>query len=443
MTDPAMKDDLPSSPPADRILWYPVGLLFLLNVLNYADRSIMGVLIEPIKADLRLSDTDIGFLTGFAFAIFYAVAGLFVARLADLYSRKTVISVSVITWSFATALTGMASSFWQLFAIRTAVGVGEAGLIPSGNAILADLHRPSRRPLVLAIFTGGSTFGLMAGAMLGGAAAEAWGWRIAFLVAALPGIPLAILTMITLQEPKRPLSRCAERQAATGYGEALRSLLGNRVAILLMLGLGLATYLLFGLLTWFPAYLSRMFGVGPAAAGQAFGLALGIGTLIGAFLGGGLANRLAQRDLSWLIRLPLFAIVALVPMLQGAIFAPSLTAALVMTCLVVAISGACFGPILAAVQTVVPREMRATAAALGGFSASLFGVGGAPLAVGIMSDWMSGWMSAASALQAALSIAALAGTPAILVLWLAGRAFARSAAAAPIDKSNFVGGGNG
>ncbi len=410
--------------------WYPVGLLFTLNVLNYADRSIMGVLIEPIKADLNLSDMDIGILTGFAFALFYAIAGLAIARLADLYSRKAVISLSVISWSLATALTGAASSFWQLFAIRTAVGIGEAGLIPSANAMLADLHAPARRPLVLAIFTGGSTIGLMAGAMLGGAVVESWGWRIAFLVAALPGIPLAILAALTLNEPRRASSGVSNHPGSARFGETLRWLLGNRTSRLLVLGLGLTTYLLFGLLTWFPAHLSRSFGAGPAIAGQAFGLALGIGTLIGALLGGALANRLAQRDLSWLIRLPLIAVAVLVPLLQCAIHAPSMPVALVMTGVVVAVSGACLGPILAAVQTVVPANMRATAAALCGFSASLLGVGGAPFAVGFLSDRMTGWLGPDGALQAALSIAALAGTPAIFVLWLASRSFSGGLAAA-------------
>lgn len=405
---------------------YMLSLLFVVNVINMADRTIMNVLLESIRVEMELTDTQIGLLTGFAFALFYALAGVFIARLADLYDRRWVLGVSVLVWSAMTSLTGAVQNFWQFFFARMGVGVGESSAIPTSNAIIGDAFPASRRPLALAVFTAGSFFGVLAGSMIGGLVGEAYGWRMAFVVAGLIGVPVGVLVLLTLVDPPRGGADGAKPISPESLPKTLRSLASNRPYILLILSSGFITFLLFGVIGWFPAFLMRAHDLSQSTVGLFFGTALGIGTAIGAIIGGLIANRLAARSLRWLTRLPFFFSLAFLPAYEIAIFAPDPIVSLIFLGIASAIGGATLGPVLAAIQTVLPPNMRATGSGVTGFSGSLIGLGGAPLVVGVLSDHFAQSMDTAQALQLALGLAVLAAILVSAFLFAADRAFAKS-----------------
>lgn len=419
---PPLPSDVQVFSPA--YLRYALGVLFLVNVVNMVDRSIMGVLLESIRKGMELTDTQIGILTGFAFALFYALAGIFIARLSDMYDRRIVLGSAVLVWSAMTALTGAVNSFGQFFLARMGVGVGESSAIPTSNAMIADYFPPTRRALALAIFTAGSFLGVLVGSAVGGYVGQYYGWRWAFVVAALPGLPLALLTFLTLRDPPRGGADGRAAGERLGLKQTLSALAGNRAFLLLILSSGFITFLLFGVIGWLPTFLMRRYGLDQATVGLFFGTALGIGTAVGSIIGGWAANALAKRSLRWLTRLPLMLSFLLLPLYEIAIFAPNAKMALIFIGLVSMVGGAMLGPVLAAIQTVLPGSMRATGSSLTGFSGSLIGLGGAPLVVGMLSDMFASSMDSASALQRALSLAVLAALLASLCLFHANRAFA-------------------
>jgi predicted MFS family arabinose efflux permease len=419
----------PVNPPAHAsrsYVGYVVALLFAVNVVNYLDRSIVGILVEPIRHDLAISDTQIGFMTGLAFSLFYAIAGVYLSHLGDTRNRASIMAVSMVAWSAMTALTGAAHSFWQLLAARVGVGVGEASVIPMANAMLADYHRAERRPFALAVFTAGAMVGIMAGSLLGGYIAAKFGWRWAFVAAALPGLPLAAIIWFTLRDPPRGASDGLAAVAPIALPRAIRTLVSSPVLVLLMLGYTLLVFMLFGVINWFPAFLVRVHGMALARVGATFGLAIGLGTAFGSIVGGLVASRLAASDLRWLTRLPPWLLLAAWPLYELAIYAPDATISLAVLCLVSTLIGAAVGPVLAAYQTTLPPAMRATGAALLGFVGSLIGVGGGPLLVGVLSDHYAPLLGSAAALQRALAISVCAGGLGWALLMLAHRAFARA-----------------
>jgi len=405
-------------------LRYALGVLFFVNVLNMVDRSIMGVLLESIREDMELSDTQIGILTGFAFALFYAVAGIFIARLSDLYDRRLVLSASILVWSVMTAATGAVHGFAHFFLARMGVGIGESSAIPTSNAMIGDYFPATRRSLALAIFTAGSFLGVLVGSALGGYVGQYFGWRWAFVVAALPGVPLALLTFLTLRDPPRGGSDGHVVTEKMSLAETLRALFGNQAFLLLILSSGFITFMLFGIVGWLPAFLMRRYALEQATVGLFFGTALGLGTAAGAVIGGMTANGLARRSLRWLTRMPLLLSFLLLPLYELAIFAPDATISLIFIGLVSMVGGAMLGPVLAAIQTVLPPGIRAVGSSLTGFSGSLIGLGGAPLIIGILSDLFARSMDSATALQFALACAVTAGVFVSVLLFFADRVFA-------------------
>lgn len=417
-------NDLASPPVFSRsYLRYSVALLFLVNVVNYMDRSVINVLIEPIRSEFGLSDAQIGLLTGYAFALFYAVAGLFLANLADRVSRRALMSISIALWSIMTALTGTAKSFWHLFVTRIGVGVGEASTIPASYSLLADYFPPARRALTIGIVSSGTMVGVMVGSMLGGYVADTLGWRWAFLAAAAPGIPLALLVAWTLKDPVRGASDGIAVTAPIGLMVGVKQLLLNRSALLLILSFAFITFLAQGVITWIPAYLMRRFDVPLSTVGAGFGLAIGLGTAMGSVLGGTITSRLASRDIAWLTRFPLWITPLIWVCYEMMLLAPSYTLALAAITVCSVMSGASFGPVLSAMQTVAPPNLRSTTAGLNGFVASFIGIGSAPLLIGLISDYFQSTYSQAVALQYALMIAVCIAFLSFITLFFSHRAF--------------------
>jgi len=411
-------------------LMVALAILFMVNVVNYTDRMVLSVLIEPIKAEFTLSDTQIGFLTGFAFAIFYAIAGVALARRADRTNRVKLISVLLVTWSAMTALTAAAQNFWHLFAARIGVGVGEAGVIPTSNAVITDYFPIDRRSGPLAVFTAGATVGITVGMALGGWVGDHYGWRWAFVIAGVPGLLLAVVVRSVLREPPKGHSDGVVHEAdRSSLLQVLAGLARNRTFVYMVIGACFTNFLLFGVTNWMPPYLVRRFGMSLTEVGAFFGAALGLGGAAGAVLGGFAANRLAKRDLNWLVWIPAASMIVMFPLYELAVFAPSPWVAIWLVFAVNVVGGAAFGPVVAAILSVVRAENWATGSSVYGFAVSIIGIGAAPLVVGMLSDALSPRFGSAVALQYALALAIPFALVAAVCYGLATRTFKEAVAA--------------
>ena len=369
---------------------YVLFVLFLTYVLNFLDRQLMTILLEPIKAEFGASDTAMGFLTGFAFALFYATLGIPVARLADRWSRRNVIAISITVWSGMTALCGAASSFAQLALFRVGVGVGEAGGTPPSHSLIASYFPPEQRSTALSLHSTGTQFGILIG-MLGGAViAETLGWRMAFVVFGVPGILVGLLLALTVKEPPR-----AELSTGNMRQDVMTVL--RIPSFVLIASAGAFTALAgYGLGAWSPSFLIRIHGLTLVEAGLLLGGIGTVGGLIGAISGGVLCDRQCRRDKRWQLWLPALGALGSAPMMLAFLLWPEshfweiagikVPLAMVFLLLGGILSSLWIGPTYAAIQSIAPDSLRTQASAMFLFAFNLVGLGLGPLVVGIASD---------------------------------------------------------
>jgi MFS family permease len=366
---------------------YALGLLFVVYVFNFIDRQILSILLEPIKADLGVSDTAMGFLTGIAFALFYTVAGIPIARLADRGTRRTIIAVGLAVWSVMTAASGLARSFPQLALARIGVGIGEAACTPPAHSLLADYFPPERRATALAIYAMGIHVGILFGFLVGGWMAEVFGWRQAFFVVGLPGVVLAVVVRLTLREPVRGAADGHVAVAPTvSSRDAARELWALRSLRHMAIGAGLHSFAGYGLAAWGPAFLARVHHMGSAEIGTWLGLITGFAGMAGAVSGGMLADRLARRDARWTLWVPAIASTIEVPLLFAFFLLPSQAAALAIAVPGILTGAMWLGPIFAATANLVRPALRAFTSAVMLFVVNLIGLGLGPQAVGVLND---------------------------------------------------------
>ncbi len=375
------------SPDPRRVARYALFLLFLVGVFNMVDRQILSVLLEPIRLDLGVSDAAMGVLTGLAFGVFYSLATLPVARLADVHPRRTIMAVGIAFWSFMTAMSGFVSSFWQLAAARVGVGVGEASYIPAGMSMVSDHFPAQRRTLAMAAFTVSMPVGLMTSLALGGWLGETFGWRTTLIMIGVPGLLLAVLVRTTLAEPER---------GAAEPGSADRALYDIRTTVAylrtmrsfrnLWAGASLAMFANVSLQSWSTAFLMRVHGVELARAGVMLGPALGVGGVIGVLGGGALTQRLTRSDARWMMWMPALTQLAALPcvVLYLTLSAPAVAVA--MLTIATLCHASLNAPLMAAVQGLAKVRMRALAAAVVSFGVSALGAGLGPVMTGALSD---------------------------------------------------------
>jgi MFS family permease len=375
--------------------WYALWLLFLVNLLNYFDRNLITILIEPIRKDLSLSDAQSGMLMGLAFALIYSVLGVPVARIADRGRRVTVLSVSLAVWSGMTTLCGFANSFATMFLARLGVGVGEAGGLPSTHALVAEYFPREKRGVAMSIVAVGGSAGLLLGLILGGLLHGAFGWRKAFMIAGAPGLLLAATLALTLREPRAMQPAVSEpvRQNLRG---ALRELWGRKAYVLLTLGLGVATIGAYGHQTWIPTFLIRSFNLTTAQTGVLYGLASAPAALLGVLFGGVLTDRLSKKDARWPLWITAISFAAMVPIALAFFLAPGMPSLTSRPLLIVALSVpiAMLGvmwtaPCFALIQNLAGARLRATAAAAFMLVTNLVGLSAGPALTGLLSDWLS------------------------------------------------------
>jgi len=321
------------------------------------------VLAVPIKAELALSDRQLGLMGGVAFAIFYSTLALPIAWFADRKSRIAIISASVAVWSLFTAVCGFAQNFWQLFLARMGVGIGEAGGVAPSYSLISDYFPLSSRARALAFFSLGIPIGSALGIYFGGWIASSVDWRTAFIVVGLAGLPAALLLKLFVPEPKRGATDAQLSEPAPPFGEVARTLARNPSFWLLSFGAASGSILGYGLIFWLPSFFSRSFGLGLNEIGWFYGSIVLVGGVLGTWLGGVLADRLGPARPGAYALIPALAFLVAAPSYAAGLFAPSLAVAWVLFVIPQMFGLAWLGPVIAAIQLLVPSNMRSTASA--------------------------------------------------------------------------------
>lgn len=367
-----------------------MALLFGAALFNYADRYMLAILIPDIKAELDLSDTQIGFLTGLAFTLFYAIMGIPIARLADVYSRRKIISVALAVWSAMTAVCGLAQTFTQLLIARVLVGVGEAGCTPPSHSIVADTFPLKERAKALATYALGSPAGLLLGFLIGGWLTSAFGWRVALLAFGLPGLVYAAVIFYALKEPKRGHSDGVHiDDDRPSFPQVVATLIRRPSFIHCVLGVSIHGIVYLGVVNWLPSFFVRSHGLGIAEVGVWLALSLGLSQLAGIYLGGVIGDRYGGRDPRWYMWIAGYAILAGGPFFAVVFLWPTPYVAFAAVALPFFLGVMQAGPSYTVIQTVAGPRMRSTASALNIFIINLIGGGLGPQIIGSLSDVLS------------------------------------------------------
>lgn len=373
-------------------------MLLLVYTFNFLDRQILGILAIPVKTDLGLSDTQLGALGGIAFALLYSTLAIPLALIADRTSRTWVITISLAVWSGFTALCGVATNFWQMFLFRLGVGVGEAGGVAPSYALIADYFPSEERARALAIYSLGIPLGSAAGAFFGGYIAQTVEWRTAFFAVGIAGLVIAPFFRLIVREPRRELAATPEAASAPSavgenegerIGDVFRILAAKKSFWLLSFGAAMSSLCGYGIAFWLPSLMQRSFGLDLIGTSQFYGTILLVGGTIGVLAGGWLGDRLGRHDRAAYAWLPALSFLLGVPLFAGGILSSSVTAAFLFFLIPQALAYVWLGPVLSAVQHLVPPPMRATASASFLFINNLIGLGLGTLILGAMSDQLS------------------------------------------------------
>lgn len=414
---------------------YALWVLLIIYTLNFLDRQVVNILAEPIKQELGLADWQLGMMTGLAFAIFYTVLGIPIARLAERKNRPLIISASVAAWSAFTVLCGFAQNFWHLILARIGVGVGEAGCTPPAHSLITDYVPKEKRASAIAFYSIGTPLGTLVGMAMGGLVADAYGWRVAFMVAGAPGVVFAVIAALTLVEPRKQLAAdlAARASQPIGFGAALAVLMAKKTFWLVALAAAIKAFIGYGQAPFTASFFFRNhtaelaslaagFGLKSAGfLGLSLGLIGGTAGVAGAWLGGMIADRYGAKDIRAYVAAPALASLLAVPAYIAAINLPGAVPALVLLVPYYLLSALWYGPVYATTQSIVDPAMRATAAAVLLFIINLIGLGLGPLGVGLLSDFFAGpiGMGSAEGVRWALIVSALMGVVSFWLFWRA------------------------
>ena len=361
---------------------FVLAMLLIVYTFNFLDRLVMSILATPIKAELHLTDTQLGMLGGLAFAILYSTLAIPFAWIADRTRRSWVIGASLAVWSGFTALCGMATSFGALFLYRLGVGVGEAGGVAPSYALISDVFPPQQRARALGIYSLGIPLGAGLGVLFGGAVAAAVDWRTAFIVVGLAGVIFTPLFVLTVREPERS----GAVQARIGFGQVVAILAAKPSFWLLAFGAAFSSMIGYGLAFWLPSLLQRSFGLTLLSASHFYGALLLIGGIPGILLGGWAGDRAGRRGKAGYARVPGIAFLAGAPLYAAGMLSQSSAVAFALFLIPQALTYMWLAPVLAAVQHLVPATVRATASASFLLINNLIGLGLGAMTIGKLSD---------------------------------------------------------
>ena len=369
---------------------YVLFILVVVYTFNFIDRQIVGILAVPIKADLGLTDSELGLMGGLAFALFYTGLGIPVAMLADRFSRTWIMTIALVIWSGMTAASGLANNFWQLFAARLGVGVGEAGGVAPAYSLISDFFPQNHRARAMSVYSFGIPIGSAIGIVFGGVIASMIDWRWAFFIVGIAGIAVAPIFRLTIKEPPRgQFDRKREAVKAPGLKLIVRTLISKKSFWLLSLGASFSSMMGYGVFFWLPSFFVRSYNLTLLNASLFYGAVLLIGGLAGIWVGGWLGDRFGQSQRSQYARIPAIAFLCTVPFYILAILSPTLTLAFFVLLVPTALGLAWLGPVISAIQHLVRPDMRATASAIFLFINNLIGIGLGTYAIGALSDMLT------------------------------------------------------
>ncbi len=366
---------------------YVMFILVVVYTFNFIDRQIVGILAVPIKADLALSDTQLGLMGGLAFALFYTALGIPIAMLADRSNRTWIMTIALTLWSAMTATCGLAQNFWQLFLARLGVGVGEAGGVAPAYSLISDYFPSQQRARALSVYSFGIPIGSALGIVFGGIIATKIDWRFAFFAVGLAGMVMAPIFKSTVAEPRRgQFDQNNSNVEPAPLAAIVRKLRTKPSFWIMSVGAACSSMMGYGLFFWLPSFFVRSFGLELIDASLFYGAILLVGGLTGTWLGGSLADRFGAKRRSAYVVIPAIAFIATVPFYIIAVLSTNLTATFLAMLIPTALGLAWLGPVLSAIQHVVPPNMRATASAIFLFINNLIGIGIGTVAIGILSD---------------------------------------------------------
>lgn len=372
------------------MLW----MLLVVYILNFLDRQIVAILAEPIKREFGLTDTQLGLLAGPAFALFYAILGIPIARYADKAgtNRVWLISISLAVWSGMTAVCGVAQNFVQLALARVGVGVGEAGCTPAAHSLIADSVPPEKRSSAIAFYGLGIPIGGLLGLIIGGIVNDLYGWRAAFMIVGTPGILLALILPKIIKDP-----RFSAGIAKTAVGDefakpaltvraAAREIFASKAYLYIFIAASFTAFLSYGKGLWTISFFIRSHGFSTTEAGIAMAVALGLSGVIGTWLGGKMADVFGVRDRRHILTMPAIGMAVAAPILFMGYWAEDWRVAVALLIVPTILNSAYYGPAYGCVQGLVRPEARAIAASLVVFGQNLIGLGLGPLLFGVLSD---------------------------------------------------------
>lgn len=394
----------------------------LVYAINIAARYVVTTVFEPIRLELKLTDTGGAFLTGPPLALFYVVCGIPIAWLADRSHRRNIVAASLIVWSAFTVFCGLAASFWQFLIGRIGAGIGEAGATPPSTALVSDCFPAERRAMALSVFALGAPIGAWLASDVAGAAAQTYGWRGAFFALGVPGVLLGLLLLATVREPKRGQLDAAAGGGRAGFAEALIFLWRQRAAFHVIMGAGVCSLWGWGLVYWTPTFLVRTYGLSIAEAGAIPGRVHLVGGILISLAAAWLMSRpVMKQPRRVLLALGLVTGCATLPSFI-AYWTHTLWLARMMFWLFIPAIYFFIGPCMALVANLAPSHMRAAFTAWSGLVGNVFNLIVAVLGIGMLSDWFAGARgSDAASLRWALLLLAPTGLWAVWHFYLAAR----------------------
>lgn len=388
---------------------YVLLLLIGVNIVNYADRTLLAVLTQPMKAELHLTDLQIGAISGVAFAAMFSVSGLIMARWADRFSRKWVLSGAITFWSAMCLMTAFAGSFWQLFLIRLGLGIGESAAAPTAYALIFTAFAARTRSSAYGLFLAGATIGIGLGVSVGGWLGETAGWRQAMATMAIPGFLVAALMAATMRDPVRDDKR-KDRDDAPSMRETFAMIGRNPVLVALIGAQSLTGIAYAGFAQWAPAFYMRMHGMTLTDLGASYAISSSLGALVGLIAGGGLVGRVQARSERGGLHLCMWLNICAGIASAGAFLVPDRMLSLTLFALFGAFTGSTYAPTVATFQHHAPVAAQSMAAAIMMLFVINLGHGGGPLVMGALSDRLS-----ATATPNALGTSLLLGSAALIL----------------------------
>ncbi len=405
---------------SERYKWYVLFMLTIVGALNFFDRQLVVILQEPIKAELALSDTELGLMTGLAFAIFYCLVGIPIARYADRNNRRNVVGISLAIWSFMTAITGFGGNFMQMLLARIGVGIGEAGGNPSSQAMISDYFPKNKRATAFAIYATSVYIGLFLGFSTGGVLEATFGWRKAFMLLGVPGIIFSIFFLLGVKEPPKGYADGAVVVTKQqDFKTAIKTLMGKKTYRYILMASALHSFVGYGFVNWVPSFFIRVHGMTVMEVGFWLAISVGIGGGIGAFSGGFIVDKLIKKDQRWYMWIGIIAIILTIPFSFYTLFTANKTGAAMCYFIPNILFSLNMGAILTVIQGVVGVELRALSSAVYYFVLNLIGMGLGPLAVGMLSDYLTPAYGDFS-LRYALALVALVYLICMYFYWKAG-----------------------